>query len=181
MRSVLIIVVCLFLAGCTKQAVTRGSIPDIVSTGSIQPVIMEEPCTFTASGVSSQYIQVYEAGVDDKVVASKRYEVDTDSDTANEIDDTGAVISRGKPLLRDFYKDLPKPKTGIIKDGKQYYTVTGSALEIVNNFDYDSLDTYIINYTCSLSGVIEEISARQYYYIGQKRYFVGVRLLFGGI
>lgn len=180
MRSVLIIVVCLFLAGCTKQAVTRGSIPDIVSTGSIQPVITEEPCTFTASGVSSQYIQVYEAGVDDKVVASKRYEVDTDSDTANEIDDTGAVISRGKPLLRDFYKDLPKPKTGIIKDGKQYYTVTGSALRVAD-FDYDSLDTYTINYICSLSGAIEEISARQYYYIGKKRYFVGVRLLFGGI
>ena len=180
MRSVLIIVVCLFLAGCTKQEVTRGSIPDIVSTGSIQPVITEEPCTFTASGVSSQYIQVYEAGVDDKVVASKRYEVDTDSDTANEIDDTGAVISRGKPLLRDFYKDLPKPKTGIIKDGKQYYTVTGSALRVAD-FDYDSLDTYTINYICSLSGAIEEISARQYYYIGQKRYFVGVRLLFWGI
>ena len=180
MRSVLIIVVCLFLAGCTKQAVTRDNIPDIVSTGSIQPVITEEPCTFTASGVSSQYIQVYEAGVDDKVVASKRYEVDTDSDTANEIDDTGAVISRGKPLLRDFYKDLPKPKTGIIKDGKRYYTVTGSALRVAD-FDYDSLDTYTINYICSLSGAIEEISARQYYYIGQKRYFVGVRLLFGGI
>lgn len=180
MRSVLIIVVCLFLAGCTKQAVTRDNIPDIVSTGSIQPVITEEPCTFTTSGVSSQYIQVYEAGVDDKVVASKRYEVDTDSDTANEIDDTGAVISRGKPLLRDFYKDLPKPKIGIIKDGKQYYTVTGSALRVAD-FDYDSLDTYTINYICSLSGVIEEISARQYYYIGQKRYFVGVRLLFGGI
>lgn len=180
MRSVLIIVVCLFLAGCTKQVVTRDNIPDIVSTGSIQPVITEEPCTFTASGVSSQYIQVYEAGVDDEVVASKRYEVDTDSDTANEIDDTGAVISRGKPLLRDFYKDLPKPKTGIIKDGKQYYTVTGSALRVAD-FDYDSLDTYTINYICSLSGAIEEISARQYYYIGQKRYFVGVRLLFGGI
>lgn len=180
MRSVLIIVVCLFLAGCTKQAVTRDNIPDIVSTGSIQPVITEEPCTFTANGVSSQYIQVYEAGVDDEVVASKRYEVDTDSDTANEIDDTGAVILRGKPLLRDFYKDLPKPKTGIIKDGKQYYTVTGSALRVAD-FDYDSLDTYTINYICSLSGAIEEISARQYYYIGQKRYFVGVRLLFGGI
>ena len=158
----LIIVVCLFLAGCTKQAVTRGSIPDIVSTGSIQPVITEEPCTFTASGVSSQYIQVYEAGADDRVVASKRYEVDTGSDTANEIE------------------DLPKPKTGIIKDGKQYYTVTGSALRVAD-FDYDSLDTYTINYICSLSGAIEEISARQYYYIGQKRYFVGVRLLFGGI
>ena len=180
MKRLYILFLCLLLTGCAEQElVTDIAVPEVVTTGVIQPVegVSEEPCTFTATSIPSRYLQIYEAGVSDTVVESKRYEIDTDNDTANEVDESGTVISRGKHVLRDFYKELPKPTKGVIRDGLQHYTVTGSALKVAN-FEYDSLDEYVVNYICELNGSIKEISARQYYFIGQKRYFVGMRLLF---